>query len=145
MIRRATPADLDDLASLEQVLFGPDAWSAEQLAEELTGVGRAGLVADAEGVDGIAGYVVTMLIGDVADLQRIGVRPDCQRQGIAGALLEAALERPAQRMLLEVAATNAGAQAFYARHGFVEIARRRGYYRDGTDAIVLERPVPAGA
>jgi ribosomal-protein-alanine N-acetyltransferase len=41
-------------------------------------------------------------------------------------------------VLLEVRADNGPALAFYARTGFAEIHRRRRYYRDGTDAIVLE-------
>ena len=42
-------------------------------------------------------------------------------------------------MLLEVSAGNAGARAFYAAEGFVEIDRRRRYYRDGSDAVVMAR------
>jgi ribosomal-protein-alanine N-acetyltransferase len=34
--------------------------------------------------------------------------------------------------------TNHAARALYAATGFVELARRRRYYRDGSDAVVLE-------
>ena len=91
------------------------------------------------GEAGISGYVVTRLVDDVADLQRIGVHPDAQRHGLASALLAEAMKRPAARMLLEVAESNAAARAFYAKAGFVEIHRRPNYYRDGSDALVLER------
>ena len=68
--------------------------------------------------------------------------------GIATALLEAVVERPlpagADRLLLEVRETNAGALAFYAAGGFVEIDRRPRYYRDGSTAIVLRRPLAGG-
>ena len=76
----------------------------------------------------------------MADLERIGVRRDHQRAGLASALLDAALRdaRAGDRVLLEVRADNEPALAFYARAGFAEIDRRRRYYRDGTDAIVLE-------
>ena len=44
---------------------------------------------------------------------------------------------------LEVAADNAAAQALYARAGFAESGRRRGYYRrpdgSGLDALVMQR------
>ena len=40
-------------------------------------------------------------------------------------------------MLLEVAADNDAAQALYASAGFVEIARRPGYYPGGRDAVVM--------
>jgi [ribosomal protein S18]-alanine N-acetyltransferase len=40
-------------------------------------------------------------------------------------------------MLLEVAAGNAPARALYAAAGFAEVGKRRRYYPDGSDALVL--------
>jgi [ribosomal protein S18]-alanine N-acetyltransferase len=40
-------------------------------------------------------------------------------------------------LFLEVATTNTGARALYRRTGLVEVGRRRRYYPDGSDAIVL--------
>ena len=66
-------------------------------------------------------------------------------RGLARSLLTAALadaaDSGADRMLLEVSADNPGALAFYAAAGFTEIDRRRGYYRDGADAVVMQRPL----
>src|SRR5699024_10388778 len=89
----------------------------------------------------LAGYAVSMALGDVVDLQRILVRPDRRRSGLASALLDDLLAHPgaADRMLLEVSEDNAAAVAFYAAHGFHRIDVRRRYYRDGTDALVLQR------
>ena len=42
-------------------------------------------------------------------------------------------------MLLEVAESNEDALAFYRLRDYSEIARRRAYYADGEDALVLER------
>jgi ribosomal-protein-alanine N-acetyltransferase len=131
-LRRATEADLDALATLEQDLFGDDAWSRGSVAAEVS-AGRV-LVADA---DGLAGYVVTLAAGDALDLMRIGVRRDRRRRGLAHALLAAAAT--GDRVLLEVSERNTGAIAFYAAEGFTEIARRRRYYRDGSAAVVMER------
>ena len=145
MIRPATTSDVGTIAHLERILFGADAWTEAQITEELVGPGRQALVIAAPDAlsgtgerDGIAGYVVTRLVDDVADLQRIGVHPDAQRHGLASALLAEAVKRPAARMLLEVAESNAAARSFYAKAGFVEIHRRANYYRDGSDALVLE-------
>jgi ribosomal-protein-alanine N-acetyltransferase len=59
---------------------------------------------------------------------------------LARQLLEALLllgrEAGAERATLEVAHTNAAAQALYAGLGFKAIAVRRGYYRNGDDALV---------
>ena len=141
MIRPAAATDVPSLLALEADLFGPDAWSEASLRDELDGPGRRAvvLVSGAE----VVAYAVTMRAGDVVDLQRIAVRPDRQRQGLAARLLADALAAAradgADRMLLEVSTDNTPALAFYAAEGFVEIARRKRYYRDGSDAVVMER------
>ena len=45
----------------------------------------------------------------------------------------------AERLILEVSAGNDAARALYRGAGFTEIGRRRAYYPDGSDALVLER------
>ena len=141
IVRPATPPDADGILALEAALFGVDAWSSSSVLAELTAADRSCAVAVSDGK--VIGYVVTLRTGDVADLQRIGVDPARQRQGVATALLQAALEQAhddgADAMLLEVSEANGPALAFYAREGFVEIDRRRRYYRDGTDALILRR------
>lgn len=139
MIRAATIDDLEALAELESALFGPLAWSRTAVRAELTDPGRTVTVAeDAQG--GVAGYVVTLLVDRVVDLLRIGVRSDHQGRGLAGILLTGALEHAraaeAERVLLEVSDLNVPALALYAGHGFTTIDRRRGYYADGSDALV---------
>ncbi|WP_148571418.1 ribosomal protein S18-alanine N-acetyltransferase [Nocardioides caldifontis] len=138
-LRPATASDVPAVTALEQELFGVDAWTWSSVAEELTGPRRTALVA-AQG-DDVLGYAVTLLAGDVVDLQRIGVVPAVRRTGVASRLLTELMEHGrrdgADRMLLEVSAGNAGALAFYVAAGFVEIDRRPRYYRDGTDAVVL--------
>jgi ribosomal-protein-alanine N-acetyltransferase len=159
VIREATLGDLPALVGLEETLFGEDAWTAEVLTEELTAPHRHGWVALGRKFDGlvpisdtdpgtnpsnfVSGYAITMTVGDIADLQRIGVHPARQRHGVARALLETAMaaakEAGADRMLLEVGATNDGALGFYAAAGSTEIDRRPRYYKDGSDAIVMRR------
>ncbi|WP_310529231.1 GNAT family N-acetyltransferase [Nocardioides sp.] len=138
MIRLATEADLASVAALEVELFGADAWDAAALHAELVGPGRRFVVA-AE--DEVSGYGVSRSIGDVVDLQRIGVAPHHRRAGVATALLEDLLAHPgdADRMMLEVSAANHPAIGFYRHHGFSRIDVRPRYYRDGSDALVLGR------
>ena len=143
MIRPAAATDVPDLLALEADLFGPDAWSEGSLRDELAAPGRrvVVLVSGAE----VVGYAATMRAGDVADLLRIAVRRDRQRQGLAALLLAdvlaAARTDGADRMLLEVSAANTAAVAFYDAQGFARIDVRRRYYRDGSDALVLARPL----
>lgn len=142
-VRPFCEADLPVLAGLEAALFGEEAWDAQALQGLASTAGRR-LRVMAQG-DVVVGYALTGVQGDFAELLRIGVAPEAQRSGIAGRLLEAALmsarQDGAERMLLEVSEANAAALSFYRRSGFVEIDRRRRYYRDRTDALVLQRDV----
>lgn len=143
-IREAVADDVPAVSRLEEEMFGADAWSEASVAEELTGPRRRALVATAE--DGrVLGYAVTLASGDVVDLQRVAVVPAFRRTGLASRLLAAFDVEPTRKgaasMMLEVSESNAAARAFYATRGFVEVDRRRRYYRDGSDALVLSRPL----
>ncbi|MGZ5417379.1 MAG: ribosomal protein S18-alanine N-acetyltransferase [Nocardioides sp.] len=144
-LRGATVEDVPAVVALEVALFGPDAWSEAQVLEELAGERRQAWVVG----EPVLGYAVTLAAGDVLDLQRIAVHPDQQRQGLARRLLDEAVAAGKaarlDRMLLEVSAANSAALAFYAAAGFVEIDRRRRYYRDGTDAVVMRLPLASAA
>jgi [ribosomal protein S18]-alanine N-acetyltransferase len=144
-VRPATEADTDDVAASEAANLGPDAWSAGLVAE---GVGGRlptvhYLVADDGGR--VVGHAVASLVADVAELQRIAVAGDRRRHGVARALLDEvvalAVRSGAERLLLEVREDNEAALGFYAAQGFVRLDRRPRYYRDGSAALVLERPV----
>jgi len=141
MIRVAAEQDAARLAELEAACFGADAWSARLLSAELIAPGRTVLVDEAD--DGLLAYGSITVLGDVADLTRIAVDPGHRRRGVAARMLDELLVRAsrsaATRMLLEVAETNATARALYARAGFAELARRRAYYADGGDALVLQK------
>jgi ribosomal-protein-alanine N-acetyltransferase len=140
-LRPATADDVAEVHALEVATFGVDAWSWDSVREELTGTRRTAVVAcDPE----VVGYAVASTVTDpldAADLQRIAVRPEHRRRGTARALL-AAVTRGTDRVLLEVSAANTAALAFYADEGFTEIDRRPRYYRDGSDAVVMERAAP---
>lgn len=141
MIRAAALADVDAIAALEDECFGAAAWSGKLIAAEISHDTRRVLIAH----DGIAavGYGSIMVVGDVADLQRIAVCLRSRRHGQGHRLLDAlsaiAADEGATRMLLEVSAVNAAAIALYESFGFARIAVRKHYYADGTDAAVMER------
>ena len=134
-LRPATGDDVAAVHALEQSVFGADAWSEASVREELTGARRWAVLAcdDRE----VVGYAVTSSVGDVMDLQRIVVHPAHRRRGM-GRLLLAAVSGDT-RMLLEVSAGNAAALSLYEAEGFRPIHRRPAYYRDGSDALVMER------
>lgn len=141
MIRAAALTDLAALTGIENSCFAGDAWSAALVESELTGDTRSVLLASDD--TAVVGYGSIMVVDDVADLQRIAVLPDARRRGLGHELLEELLTKAsglgATRILLEVAASNDQAIGLYESFEFHVIARRRGYYADGDDALVMER------
>jgi ribosomal-protein-alanine N-acetyltransferase len=138
----AGPHDVEAIAALEAAALGPDAWSPTLVAQGVEGdlptvhyrvVREAGRV---------VAYAVVSVAGEVAELQRIAVEAGHRRSGLATLLLADVVRRAAAdgagRLLLEVREDNAGAVAFYAASGFVALARRPRYYRDGTTAVVMQ-------
>lgn len=94
-------------------------------------------------------FVLGLVVAGEAEILALAVDPDHQRQGLATATLSRfhaeAAARDATRVLLEVAAANAPARAFYARQGYRETGLRRGYYRrpdePPDDAVIMDRPL----
>jgi ribosomal-protein-alanine N-acetyltransferase len=89
------------------------------------------------------GFVLARVAADEAEILTLAVVPAARRQGHGEALLAgamaAAVARGAGAMFLEVSEQNEAARALYAAAGFAEAGRRRGYYPDGSDALVLKR------
>jgi ribosomal-protein-alanine N-acetyltransferase len=88
------------------------------------------------------GYVIYWVIADEMHILNLAVHPVQRRQGIARALLTAALtqsrDQGAAVVWLEVRPSNTAALALYHSFGFEEIGVRPGYYTDnGEDALIL--------
>lgn len=137
-IEAAGPADAPALAALHEAAFeAGERWDAAAI----------GVLLGMPGVFGLhipgAGFVLARVAADEAEILTLAVIPTARRQGHAGALLAgamaAALLRGAGTMFLEVSDRNAAARGLYAQAGFAEAGRRRHYYADGADALVLRR------
>ncbi len=141
--RPLEPADLARVLELEPVLFGREAWTRGMYREELASPTRAYRAID----DG--GRLVAwggVLLGETAQILTLGVDPDHQRRGLGSRLLRdllaIAADHGAREVLLEVRASDDGAQRLYLRHGFLPIGRRRNYYQlIGEDAVVMRRVI----
>ena len=145
MIRPAATDDVDAIAGLEWENLGRDAWSRALVEEGVAGELPTVRYLVATDGDEVVGHAVVSVVADVSELQRIAVNAAHRRAGLATGLLEEvvglARVEGADRLLLEVREDNAGAIAFYAARGFVEIDRRRRYYRDGGTALVMSKDI----
>ena len=119
------------LVHVDQQAFGHDAWSEELWVSALAQTW----------VWPEVGYAVLRPAGDVIDLDRLVVVPEGRGRGAGLRLLGEVLAEasPGAAVMLEVSSDNRPALAVYARAGFVEIDRRPGYYRDGSDAVIMRR------
>ena len=129
-------ADAAALAAIHGAAFPPsEAWAEEAIGLQLGLPGVFGLV------DAADGMVLARIAGEEAEVLTLAVVPARRCHGLGGALLDAALrqarDRGARAVFLEVSEANQTARGLYAAAGFVEIGRRRRYYADGTDALVL--------
>ena len=140
-IRLMRVEDVSAIAELEKICFS-DPWSENSIASELNNPLSCWLVA-VEG-DSLAGYVGSQTVLDGSDMMNIAVAPAHRRKGIAEALVLALCEHLRDRssvcLLLEVRASNAPAISLYDKLDFVQIGRRKNYYRNPKeDALILRK------
>lgn len=142
-IRRATPADLPGLLTLERSAFTTDHLSPRQYRHHLNNPGAEVLAAcDDSGLLGKA-LVFFRRGSRIARLYSIAVDHSARGRGIGEALLAAAETRARARgatcMRLEVRQDNPGAMRLYERCGYARFGMRSGYYEDGADAWRYEK------
>ncbi|QXQ12197.1 ribosomal protein S18-alanine N-acetyltransferase [Paeniglutamicibacter sp. Y32M11] len=140
--RAMVPADVPEVWELEKELFPTDAWPLEMFYDELAQHDTRTYWVVSDGTRIIA-YAGMMCVLPLADVQTIAVRPEAEGRGIGSHLLRlmitGASNANATDLLLEVREDNPRAQGLYARHGFEAIHRRKGYYREGVDAIIMRK------
>lgn len=149
-VAAADARDLGDVMRLMADAFDPawgEAWTRGQCLGIL-GLPGVWLSLARHAAKGPAGFALSRIVLDEAELLLLGVARARRGHGVGGALLaetmRIAAERGATRLHLEVRDGN-GAIHLYRSAGFAEVGRRRGYYRgaDGKcfDAITLSRPL----
>lgn len=147
-MRAVEAGDLPGLAALHGRAFPPDqCWGVVALGSMLALEGGFGLLACGEPERTISGFVLARAVAGEAEILTLAVDPARRRRGVGRLLLQAALAEAARRgasvLFLEVSEANAAARGLYARAGAAETGRRRRYYTDGSDALVLRITPPS--
>ncbi len=146
-VRRMTMEDGAAVAEMEHQLF-PDAWSEKSILETLEQTNTICLIAEKAGRT--AGYLLAYTAADEAEIARIAVVKELQRQGAARALL-AELESVCgsegiKKILLDVRSGNGAARALYTSTGFKEDGIRQRFYENPVeDAILMSRELEINA
>ena len=139
-------AEAEALAAINDASPEAARWNLAAYKALLTNP-AAGSVLVAEREDVVAGFVCLRVMGPEAELLNLAVLPSLRRKGVGSQLVERALqaawEKGAARIFLEVRESNLAALRLYQRHGFERAGYRRGYYADPPgDAVVLSRRLP---
>ena len=136
-IRPMTATDVAGVAGLEAA-NQPRPWSETVFAEELARDDRAYFVV--EGAEGILGFAGVMVSGEEAHVMNLLVAPDHRGRGLARrlmlAVVDAARDRGARSLTLEVRTGNVAARGLYEDFGLAPVGTRPGYYGD-EDALIL--------
>ena len=135
MIRPVHSKDLDELLQIEAQAFPKSQYDREELWLLSLKYPHTFLVTVSNQIDG---YIVFRADGHIISM---AVRPDKRRMGIGTRLVQKAIGCcSGQSLHLEVRVSNVGAQRFYLNLDFRIKARIKGYYHDGEDAFLMERP-----
>jgi ribosomal-protein-alanine N-acetyltransferase len=151
-LRRLAAADLDAILRIQQASPEAAQWpgaewgvffvSGEVLESAKLSLGHCAWVAETDGAK--VGFLAAMFSGEEMEILNLAVLPGARRARVASSLLEGAVavarSSGGRRAFLEVRASNAGAIAFYERHGFLPAGRRTAYYAAPVeDALVFSR------
>ena len=141
IIKRMTSEHVPQIAFLEKLCFH-DPWSESSIASELNNSLSLWLVAMED--DTVVGYVGSQTVLCWTDMMNIAVHPDHRRKKIGEQLvlsLEEELRKQESTCLtLEVRASNEPAKSLYYKLGFLEVGRRKNYYRNPKeDALILRK------
>ena len=91
----------------------------------------------------IIGIYVVQTIIDEAQINYFSIKQRFRRKGYGSFLMNYLIKHceklNIKKLLLEVSETNSIAEVFYNKFNFLNVGRRKKYYKDGTDAILKEK------
>jgi len=139
-IERMREEDIPRVVQIERASF-PTPWPPEAYRREIR-ENRSACYLVARCGEEIVGYAGMWVILEEAHITTIAVDPQWRGQKIGErllvALIDAARERGAKWVTLEVRKSNHIAQRLYRKYGFREVHVRKGYYTDnGEDALIM--------
>lgn len=135
--------DAIDIVELEKSSF-KNPWPFTQIEYELLENPCSKVIGIySDGV--LQAYLDFMITFDSATINRIAVKEDARRKGLASKLLKKmeeiclANEDKVETITLEVRKSNVAAHSLYLKMGYQDITIKKMYYDDGEDAIYMMR------
>ncbi len=141
--------DLAEVMAIERASF-PSPWPPEAFLPAREDYwARALVLRDLHRPEEVRGYICYWMLQGEMEIQNVAVRAQDRRSGGARHMLLAAMEEARRHdcrsAWLEVRPSNSPAIALYEALGFREVGRRRHYYDDGEDALIMHATLPPHA
>lgn len=135
----ADSQNLSEIVALDQIARF-QSWSLEQWSSELNH-GESQIFILREN-SRILGVLSGRMMGLEAELFMILVHPARRREGLAKSMLNHWIQRLQEQevdgVYLDVSHENQSAIALYEQNGFELLNRRKNYYSDGSDALMMK-------
>lgn len=126
-------SEKQQILDIEKALFFKDALTEKALISVLKNPDAYVILVKNDGV--VVAYLFGYFsqISETADILKIAVIPEFQRQGFAEEMLEKYIyflrKMKIIKLLLEVRETNVNAREFYEKRGFTMLGKRNDFYR----------------
>ena len=135
---KITKTNLLEIEKISHERFGNESWTEAQFESSFALSSSVFLVAF-EGEK-----VVSFLIGqdtvDSINILLLATKIEFENKGIASQLIDKLAKKfKGKKLWLEVKESNSCAIKFYQKNGFKPVYTRKKYYKDGENAIILER------
>jgi [ribosomal protein S18]-alanine N-acetyltransferase len=131
-IRWQIRRDMECVLEIEQLSFGPFAWTEEEFIRQLRNRNTIGMVAERD--DQVVGYMIYELHRNRLHLLNFAVHPNWRRDGVGKAMIDKLKYKLTpdrrNRIMLEVRETNLNAQMFFRAMGFKAISVLRDFFED---------------
>lgn len=138
IIREMRPEDILNVVKLDNIVFHMK-WDVKTFSEELNKNYSYYFVAEEN--NKIAGFAGVWCVYETADIAKIAVNPDMQKEGIGSEMLKILINKAkecgCEEMMLEVRENNTAAKRLYTKYGFNSIGIRKGYY-NGENAVIMK-------
>lgn len=133
-----TPANVNGVYFVEKTCFSTP-WSLEAFQNDLTNENAVYFCIEEDG--NVVGYVGMWNISGEGNINNVAVLPEHRRKGygklLLSHLISYAKEHNLSFLTLEVRVSNEGAIRLYESCGFIAVGRRKKYYDNREDAILM--------
>lgn len=131
---------LKDILKVEKECFKKP-WTEEMFKEEMSGKFSVYRVITENDV--AVGYMGMWILADEGHITNVAIGKDFRRKGYASALVDSFIKLGEERKLsfltLEVRESNESAISLYEKKGFTPVGRRKNYYENTEDAILMTK------